>query len=82
LLDFDLVKSILTNFVQLARGGQRVVYSATHPTYGNIVLKLFFNLDARSQREIDIGEKIGFDCIPVIYETGQIIYEGIGTFYI
>ena len=38
--DFDSMKSNLTDLTQIARGGQKVVFSATHPTYGNIVLKL------------------------------------------
>ena len=80
--DFDSLKSTLTNLVQLARGGQKVVYSASHPNYGSIVLKLFFKMDARSQREIDISENTEFDCVPVIYETGNIIYEGSDTLYV
>jgi len=80
--DFDSLKATLTDLAQLARGGQKVVYSATHPTYGSIVLKLFFKMDARSQREIDISESAAFDCVPVIYETGNIICEGSDTLYV
>ena len=80
--DFDSVKSTLTDFEQLARGGQKVVYSATHPAYGSIVIKLFFKTDARSQREIDISESTAFNCVPVIFETGNIIYEGADTLYV
>ena len=80
--DFDSIKSTLTDLAQLARGGQKVVYSANHPTYGNIVLKMFFKMDARSQREIDISENVNFDCVPVIFETGNIVYEGSDTLYV
>ena len=80
--DFDSIKSTLADLAQLARGGQKVVYSATHSTYGSIVLKLFFKMDARSQREIDISENVDFDCVPMIYETGNTIYEGSDTLYV
>ena len=80
--DFDSLKSALTDLTQIARGGQKVVFSAVHPTYGEIVLKLFFKMDARSQREIDISENSKFDCVPTIYETGHVIYESADTLYI
>ena len=80
--DFDAIKSTLTDLTQIARGGQKVVFSATHPTYGRIVLKLFFEMDARSQREIDISKNTNFDCVPVIYETGHTVYEGSDTLYV
>jgi len=80
--DFDSLKVTLTDLHQIARGGQKVVYSATHATYGKVVLKLFFRMDARSQREIDISENSGFDCIPTIYETGNIVYEDTDTLYV
>jgi eukaryotic-like serine/threonine-protein kinase len=80
--NFDMLKTTLSNLVQIARGGQKVVFSAMHATYGNVVLKLFFKMDARSQREIDISENSGFDCIPTIYESGHVIYEGIDTLYV
>jgi len=82
MLDFDSIKTTFADLVQIARGGQKVVFSATHPTYGSVVLKLFFKMDARSQREIDINKNSSFDCVPIIYETGQILYEGTDTLYI
>ena len=80
--DFDSLKSTLTDVTQIARGGQKVVYGAVHPTHGSIVIKLFFKTDARSQREIGISENLSFDCVPVIYETGNVIYEGTDTLYV
>jgi len=80
--DFDSLKLTFANLTQIARGGQKVVFSATHQLYGDIVLKLFFKTDARSQREIDISENSDFDCVPAIYETGNIIYEGTDTLYV
>jgi serine/threonine-protein kinase len=80
--DFDSLKSTLSGLTQIARGGQKVVFSATHPTYGDVVLKMFFKMDARSQREIDISENSDFDCVPVIYESGQVVYEGSDTLYV
>ena len=80
--NFDSLKSNLTDLTQIARGGQKVVFSATHLTYGNVVLKLFFKVDLRSQREIDINESSDFDCVPAIYEKGHIVYEGTDTLYV
>lgn len=82
MIDFDELKSVLTDLTQIARGGQKVVFRAVHPTYGEIVLKLFFRMDARSQREIDISENSEFDCVPIIYETGHVIYESTDTLYV
>ncbi len=80
--DFDSLKAMLTDLTQIARGGQKVVFSAMHPAYGNIVLKLFFKMDARSQREIDISENGEFNCVPTIYETGHVIYESADTLFV
>jgi serine/threonine-protein kinase len=80
--DFEELKAVLFDLQQLARGGQKVVYSATHPTYGSVVVKLFFKTDARSQREIDISTETDFDCVPKIYETGHVTYVGADTLYI
>lgn len=80
--DFDSLKAMLTDLTQIARGGQKVVFSAIHPTFGSIVLKLFFKMDARSQREIAISEHSEFDCVPIIYETGHVIYESADTLYV
>jgi len=80
--DFDSLKSTLTGLTQIARGGQKVVFSATHPEYGGVVLKLFFKMDARSQREIDISENSDFDCVPATFETGFVVYEGSDTLYV
>ena len=77
---FDELKASLKDVVPLARGGQKVVFSAVHPQYGNIVIKLFFNSDARSQREVDISKNLSFSCVPKIYETGRVLYEGADAF--
>ena len=37
MLDFSTIEASLTNAVQIARGGQKVVYSATHKEYGSVV---------------------------------------------
>jgi len=80
--DFKELEATLSNLAQIARGGQKVVYSATHPTFGNVVVKLFFKTDARSQREIDISAKTDFDCVPKIHETGHVTYVGSDTLYV
>jgi serine/threonine-protein kinase len=80
--DFTELEVRLTDLKQLARGGQKVVYSATHPSYGEVVVKLFFKTDARSQREIDISTETEFSCVPKIYETGHVTYVDSDTLYV
>jgi serine/threonine-protein kinase len=79
---FDELKATLANLTQIARGGQKVVFGATHSTYGNVVLKLFFSIDARAHREIDINVNSDFECVPTVYETGHVVYEGAETLYV
>ena len=78
----DELKSILNNFSPIARGGQKAVFSAVHPIYGSIVVKLFFKNDLRSQRELDISVNTDIDCVPKIYESGQVLYENVETLYV
>jgi len=82
MIDFDTLKATLTDVSLIARGGQKVVFSAIHPVYGDIVLKLFFETDERSEREIAITQQVGFECVPTIYRTGDVNYEGKETLYI
>ena len=82
MLEFETLKATLENFTPLARGGQKAVFNAMHQQYGNVVIKLFFKADVRSKREISISEKLSFDCVPAIYETGQVSYEGTETIYV
>lgn len=78
----DFLKN-LSNVTSLARGGQKVVYSATHQKYGDVVLKIFFSFDdPRSKREIDIGLNSGIKGIPTIFEQGFLTYEGSETLYV
>lgn len=83
MISFDALKSSFNNVSLLARGGQKIVYSAHHPEYEDIVIKLYFNLDdPRSLREIDIGLNNEFSCVPQIHKTGHLLYEGSKTLYI
>lgn len=79
---FNEFKAGLSDFAPITRGGQKAVFSATHLHYGSVVVKLFFNNDLRSQRELDISESTAFDCVPTIYESGQVLYEGVETLYV
>ena len=77
--DFTSLKAKFSHLTPIDRGGQKEVFGAIHPTYGDVVLKLFFKMDARSQREIDISTNLDFDCVPVIFETGLVDYGGADT---
>ena len=81
--EFSSFKKNFENFLLIERGGQKIVYSATHFKYGTVVVKLFFKLDdPRAQREIDIEKALSLTCIPKIFETGILIYEGTKTLYV
>lgn len=80
--NFISLKSSLSHVKQVARGGQKIVYQAVHENYGQVVVKLFFKIDERSEREINIGKTMKFDCVPTIYEIGYTIYEGTNTLYV
>jgi serine/threonine-protein kinase len=82
MLDFEELKASFDNFTLLKRGGQKEVFSAIHQQYGDVVVKFYFTDDARSKREIDINKAIIFDCVPKIFETGQVIYQGKETLFI
>jgi len=80
--DFETLKAECEYLTLLKRGGQKVVYSATHIKYGEIVLKLFFKEDERAIREINIINNCHFDCVPVIFKTSQVLHDGTETLYI
>ena len=67
----------------LARGGQKLVFDASHKDYGDCVIKLYFSSnDPRSLREIEIGRSLNLDAVPKLYETGTVIYDDTETLYI
>lgn len=67
----------------MARGGQKIVFDGVHNSYGETVIKLYFQLnDPRSIREIQIEKGLNLSMVPKIYETGTIEYEGTETLYI
>lgn len=67
----------------MARGGQKIVFDGVHNSYGETVIKLYFQLnDPRSLREIQIERDLNLSMVPKIYETGNIEYEGTETLYI
>ena len=67
----------------MARGGQKIVFDGVHNSYGETVIKLYFQLnDPRSLREIQIERDLNLSMVPNIYETGTIEYEGTETLYI
>lgn len=67
----------------MARGGQKIVFDGVHNSYGETVIKLYFQLnDPRSLREIQIERDLNLSMGPKIYETGTIEYEGTETLYI
>ena len=67
----------------MVRGGQKIVFDGVHNSYGETVIKLYFQLnDPRSIREIQIEKGLSLSMVPKIYETGIIEYEGTETLYI
>ena len=67
----------------MGRAGQKIVFDGVHNSYGETVIKLYFQLnDPRSLREIQIERDLNLSMVPKIYETGTIEYEGTETLYI
>ena len=67
----------------MARGEKKIVFDGVHNSYGETVIKLYFQLnDPRSLREIQIERDLNLSMVPKIYETGTIEYEGTETLYI
>lgn len=54
MLEFETLLEQYENIEKLASGGQKVVYSAEHPLYGAVVLKICKNKSPRLEREIEI----------------------------
>jgi len=65
---------LLTNIASFRTGGQKSVYRATHPTHGEIVLKLISPQTQfeRVEREIEVVRRLGIANVPQIYETGYV----------
>ena len=75
---------LLTNIVNFRTGGQKSVYHATHPTYGEVALKLILPQTQfdRIEREIDVVKRLGIDNVPKIYETGYEEFSGGKVFFL
>ncbi len=81
-MDFSELCSSFSNVELLARGGQKVVFSAMHSQYGGVVIKLYFHPnDPRTEREIEISSRLLLDSVPKIFETGTVRYEQSDTIY-
>ncbi|MGE4073033.1 MAG: serine/threonine-protein kinase [Lysobacterales bacterium] len=64
----------LSGLAPLAQGGQKVVFSATHPSEGDVVLKLLLRVSGedRLEREVLAGELIVCPRVPRIFETSAL----------
>ena len=64
----------LTNLAPLAQGGQKTVLSATHPTDGEVVLKLIHpSQDPEfTRRELLAVQQVQAPRVPEIFETGTL----------
>lgn len=62
----------LTGLRPLARGGQKLVFSAAHASDGDVVLKLLLRESSgdRLEREVLAGQLVECDRVPRILETG------------
>lgn len=79
----EMCQEEFEKFELMARGGQKIVFDGVHNSYGETVIKLYFQLnDPRSLREIQIERDLNLSMVPKIYETGTIEYEGTETLYI
>ncbi|ARJ91957.1 Serine/threonine-protein kinase A [Listeria monocytogenes] len=76
---------LLANFCEvklIAKGGQKLVYSAKHKVFGDVVVKICFKKNERLDREIQLVSTGQFYNTPKIFETGFVEYEEEETIYI
>lgn len=81
-MTFEALKAQFKDMAPFKRGGQKAVWRASHPQYGQVVLKLYFISDARAEREIAISQTVKLDCVPNIFDVGSVVYEGQDTLYV
>ena len=79
---FDELKAGFDNPVLFKRGGQKVVWRAQHPRFGQVVIKVYFGCDDRAEREVTISHRVRLGCVPTIHEVGLVAYEGQDTIYV
>ena len=81
MLSFDDFKNGFDEFSAnpLAAGGQKVVYRASHPLHGKVVVKILREKDARADREIQIVRDNNFKAVPKIFDVVDIEYQGGNT---
>lgn len=80
-LDLDKIKQSfphLGNLELFDVGGQKIVYKATHPTFGFIMMKFFKTNEEnpRIAREIAIAKKLIHDNLPRLYEADSVCFDG------
>ncbi len=79
LITFEEFKKEYIKCLPMKRGGQKQVFSAYHPVYGEVVIKLYFQADVRAEREITIGSKTMMLEVPHIHKVLSVIYENTPT---
>jgi serine/threonine-protein kinase len=81
MIAFDELKQQFTSFNDhhLARGGQKEVYKAVHPKYGDVVVKVLFKYGEREKKEIDIVKVNQFDHVPTIFDVVDANFNGSDT---
>ena len=81
MIPFSEFKNRFTTFENgpMAEGGQKIVYSAVHPKYGDVVVKLLFHKDARAEREINILLNEALLHVPHLYEVADVDVDGKDT---
>ena len=67
---------------RIAKGGQKIVYSAKHEKFGDVVVKICFKKNERLLREIELVSSGQFINTPKIFETGLVEYDEDETIYI
>lgn len=64
----------LSGVQPLARGGQKVVFTAQHASDGDVVLKLLLRAsdEQRLEREVLAGQLVECERVPRVFETGEL----------
>lgn len=74
----------IDSITRISQGGQKVVYTAKHVNYGDIVLKFIKEpgFDPRIAREIEILKAYSFPHVPKLFDHGSVTHNNDNIVYL
>jgi serine/threonine protein kinase len=84
-LDLDIIQrniQAIRNLKPIERGGQKMVFRATHDDYGEVAIKVILGANERIRREIDIAIACDIPNTARLFTWGNIEHNGNDLLYI